>query len=210
MQTAVGELERLDEELISRRDALADAEARMTAGEQRFGRALEALRSEESRLEACGGPLRQAFEAARVARCSAMVAFSEARSSVALAEGVVAAAAGPGIARSETVVARPPEEQIPDEALSAAYSAAGKEADRVATAAAAERAARRGLSEWESQLADALFQIEQLVANSMRNQQSQPEELERSRQEIAALEERRSELWQKLIGLASSMSGGTT
>jgi hypothetical protein len=119
----------------------------------------------------------------------------------------LAAAGEPSVVVPSETVARHAEDPPPDDGFLGAYGAAGKAAEKLRESAAAERTARRELTEWKTQLADVRFQIEQIVASSGKTHESQASDFDRDRREIAALEDRRGALWQKLIGLASSLSG---
>lgn len=205
MESAVAELERIDEDLAERREALAQAETRTAEADRRFARAVEALRSEEARLEAAGADVRKALDAAQEVRRAADAPFRDARSDVALAEGVAAADESSVVVPSRS--GSPLEDPLPDQALLQAYETAGATAARLREAAAAERACRADRAEWKAQLADVTFQVRQIVASSTQAQEAETTRCERERTEIAAIEEKRSTLWRKLIELASTLSG---
>jgi hypothetical protein len=195
METAVAELEQVDESLEQRREALATSEAGQIAAEHRFSRAMTALREEEARLEETGQAVRDTLDAASAARRDAEEAFRAARAKVRGAE----AAAGES---EETPLAAIPE------GLAVAYAEAGPAAGRLCDGLQAERGARETMVHWETERTDVSFQLRQLVSNAGRTQEGLTAAIARDKQEIRTLEETRAALWQTLIALATGLSRG--
>ncbi|MDI7267559.1 MAG: serine/threonine-protein kinase [Myxococcota bacterium] len=191
MEEAIADLERLDAELAARAEAMEDARRRLVVAEQRFGRAVEALRTEEAGLRAAAELAVARLQSEEAERRRAEAAFAEARSAVLRGERAEEAA-GPG-------------GRLGDD-LMEAHAAAGKAAELLRERLAAERAARRAVRETEGETAEMEFQIEQLAANSSHAQEAAGAEMRREGDRIAELERSRAALWQRLIAMASALS----
>jgi serine/threonine-protein kinase len=194
----VGELEfaltglvSAEKEIDGRLAQIEETQSRFEAARERFDRALDALRGEEALLEERVKGLRAALEAASSRRAEAEGAFAEARRPV--REGEEAERNGRPSPR-------------PAGSLVRAYRAAGEAARLCDEAAAAEQAALEAAKQGEDELQDVRFQIDQLASNSVRATAPLSEKLDSLQRDIGSFDERRAELYRKLIEAAGALT----